>query len=847
MLCDQVREHLSAHLDKELTAELSAAVRAHLDTCAACRTLADELRATADLLGRLPVRAAPEHLAADVIREIERRGIVPAGAPVEGQPQERTLPMRRARLWPRALAVAATVLLAVGIAVLAYLGETAKGPAPTPAYEVAALPAKHAAAPDPFAADLADKGNARWDEVAEQNRRMSGNGTEPDLGANFKTKEDYNGLAGLGQLAAGKDTAGGDTYPYYNQPADRGVARGYGAARKEGLDAAPSVNLSGGGVIVRDGDTRRRLGGDGPVTRGTVVTQATGGATDVTFSGGAAGYKIAPDAAKAGQVTAGHTLSLGATINGVRVEQQAEVPPPAQQTWAITHGAPAARESDAAILMAKARPAEPTTEAPPPAAAAPLAAPAKAPAVGGKSVVEKPAVVFAPAESPAVAAKPAAPARPESKPDLRPPTATTAPAVRPLEEAGKVAPAATAAPAVRLTEEAAKVAPAGPTVLARMMVEVADGRVAAVQLARVATRDNLQAADNQLIIRADSHDEADRRLVQLFEATGWRPLAAAGERERSVSRAGVSQDEGAEPQKPPAAVSAGAVSVTSPEKGQPPAGPGAPGGVYWQVSHNGEQVWLVLADRDSLSRFGSRLAQIQGMDVDADSSTEFRAIARLQQELKESLGRQAVAADTEGLNAAVRKGEAGRGSQPASKLSSKAATDKAGGDTTFDDPARRTKDAKQEAGDSNRLRGPAPALPAAPGVPAPADKAVERFGQPSGGGTGGAAAATAAQRPPAPQPGGGAYNGTLEEGRVADALGAPGAPQAAAKMKAAGNKTDAAETMDFFDTVAARNAPSPPANAVLLVIRVQPSGAQRAAKEAPAAAPAAEPGGKTSP
>ncbi|MBE3097966.1 MAG: zf-HC2 domain-containing protein [Planctomycetes bacterium] len=851
MLCDQVREHLSAYLDKELTAELSAAVRAHLDTCAACRTLADELRATADLLGRLPVRGAPEHLAADVIREIERRGIVPAGAPVEGQPQERTLPMRRARLWPRALAVAATVLLAVGIGVLAYLSETAKMPrAPTPAYEVAALPAKHAAAPDPFATDLADKGNARWDEVAEQNRRMSGNRTEPDLGADFKAKKDHGGLTGPGQLAAGRGTAGGDGYLYYdNQLADRSMAWGYGAARKEGLDAAPSVNLSGGSVVVRDGDTRRRLGGDELATRGTVVAQAAGGAKELTLDDSALGYKIAPDAAKTGQVAAGQTLSLGTTIAGVRVEQQAEVPLPAQQTWAIAHGAPAAKESDAATLMARARPAEPAAEAPaPPPAAPPLAAPARAPLVEGKFVVEKPAVapapaalpevlarpvalpevVAKPAEPPAVAAKPAAPlSRDESKTDLRPPAVTTV-------------------PAVRFTEEAAKVAPAGPTVLAEMMDDVADGRIAADQLARVATRDNLQAADNQLIIRADSPDEADRRLVQLFMATGWRPLAPTGERERSVSRLEVLQDKGAEPQKPPAAVSAGAASLPPAEKGQPPAGPGAPGGVYWQVSHNGEQVWVVLADRDSLSRFGSRLAQVQGMDVDADSSTEFQAIARLQQELKQSLGRQAVAADTEGLNAEARKAEAGRGGQPAAGLSSKVAMGKAGEDTAHEDLAVRDKDAKQEAWGSRGRGGSAWAPSAAPAAPAPADKAAGRFGQQSGGGAGGAAAATAAQRPHAPQPSRGAYYGTLEGG-AADALRTPGAPQAAARMKAAEKSSEAAETTDFFDTLAARNAPSPPANAVLLVIRVQSSGAHRAAGEAPAAVPAAEPRGKTSP
>jgi anti-sigma factor (TIGR02949 family) len=753
MLCDQVRDHLSAYLDKELTAELSDTVRAHLDTCAACRTLAGELQATADLLGRLPVRSAPEHLAADVIGEIERRGIVPAGAPVEGQPQERTLPMRRARLWPRALAVAAAVLLTVGIGVLAYLSETSKGPAPTRAYEVAALPAKDAAAP--------------------------------------------------GQV----------------QLADRGVVLGSGDARKAGLGAAPSANIAGetvttGGVaIVRNGDALRRLGGNGPGTTGMA-----------TVNGGTLALKIAPDGAKMGEVAAGPTLPLGTDVAGAVVGQQAKVPPPAQTTWALTHGEPASKTGDDAMRMAKALPAEPATETSAPAAVAPPATPAQAQTQWGKSVVEKPAV----------AAQPAAPVRPGSRTDLRPSAATTDSAVRP-------------------SEEAIKVTPAGPTVVAKMMADVANGRIAADQLARVATRDNLQAADNQLILRADSPDEADRRLVQLFRANGWWSLAPTGERERSVSRAGVSQDERGEPGKPPAAGSAGAGPLPPPEKGQPTAGPGAPGGVYWQASRNGAQVWLVLADRDSLSRFGSRLAQVEGIDVDGDSSPEFRAIARLQQQWKESLGRHAVAADTEGLNTEARSGEAARGSQPASKLSSKAATDKAGGDTTYDGPARRVKDAKQEAAGAFAWRGSAPAPAATPGVPAPAEEDNGQSGRQSGsgGGTAGAAPATAAQRPPAAQPGGGAYNGTLEEGRVADALRAPGAPQAAAKMKAAGNKTDAAETMDFFDTVAARNAQAPPANAVLLVIRVQPSGAQRAAKEAaaeaPAAAPASESGGKTTP
>jgi len=123
MLCEQARDHLSAYLDRELASELSVAVRAHLESCADCRALLADLRATAGLLGALPVHRAPADLAEDVQREIERCTILPAAeSDYDAEPQERTLARRRVRLWPRALAVAASVLLVVGIGVLALLG-----------------------------------------------------------------------------------------------------------------------------------------------------------------------------------------------------------------------------------------------------------------------------------------------------------------------------------------------------------------------------------------------------------------------------------------------------------------------------------------------------------------------------------------------------------------------------------------------------------------------------------------------------------------------------------------------------------------------------------------------------
>jgi len=121
MQCKQVREHLSAYLDRELTAELASAVRHHLASCPECRATLEELRTTADLLGRLPARPAPADLAGDVQREIERRMLAPQAAD-ETDTGERTLAVHRGRLWPRVLAVAACIVLAVGIGTVAFLG-----------------------------------------------------------------------------------------------------------------------------------------------------------------------------------------------------------------------------------------------------------------------------------------------------------------------------------------------------------------------------------------------------------------------------------------------------------------------------------------------------------------------------------------------------------------------------------------------------------------------------------------------------------------------------------------------------------------------------------------------------
>ncbi len=139
MVCEQVRNELSAYLDGELAPPEAAAVRDHVDACPACREVLEELRATIDLVGGLPCCGAPKHLAADVQREIERRMILSApAAPADEAPQERLLPIRRASPWPRVLAVAATLVLGLGIGLLSYLGTPGprvRQPAPRAARE----------------------------------------------------------------------------------------------------------------------------------------------------------------------------------------------------------------------------------------------------------------------------------------------------------------------------------------------------------------------------------------------------------------------------------------------------------------------------------------------------------------------------------------------------------------------------------------------------------------------------------------------------------------------------------------------------------------------------------------
>lgn len=105
---EQLREQLSAFLDGQLTPEETQRVSAGLEADAPLRAELESLRATRNLLKRLPRESAPPSLLAGTLEEATRRKLVtPPGVP---------LPTRKQH-WPRYAALAALVMLGVSVGV----------------------------------------------------------------------------------------------------------------------------------------------------------------------------------------------------------------------------------------------------------------------------------------------------------------------------------------------------------------------------------------------------------------------------------------------------------------------------------------------------------------------------------------------------------------------------------------------------------------------------------------------------------------------------------------------------------------------------------------------------------
>ena len=508
MLCEQVRDHLSAYLDKELTADLSAAIRAHVDACPDCRSLLADLRATSDLLRRLPVRPAPEGLAGDVVREMERRVVLESSEPAAGQPHERTLAIHRARSWPRALAVAATLLLAAGIGLFAYLGGRPGDVAPSvefargtldrdgeaPATEPGSGPAEPAGPTDLAHRGLGvDGGKHQWASesgISAADGIAAGDLLGEHLGRHVDVDGDENGAARLGSALAIAPTAG--------------------IANIE--DAAGRQSIFGNTTVVRSGAATQGLGES-------------------------------------------HKKVHGGDLGLASADLPRDGRPSADGYGYLSNGSVKHFYGGLAAVDAKAKQ---------------LASAGTGGAVGGTAVQ-------------------------------------------------------TEEPVAEQTRDTALAQPAGPAVVQQVMNFVAEGRATIDTLQAVATPANLDPAENQLIVRAASREAANTALVQLFHANRWEALPQ--EEALAYLRDGRFTAEAAGDGVHPVG-GAGGAGLARKKAEEPVAG-----GCYFLAGRNGEDTWVILTDRDQLSRFGGQLAQANEMTVGMDSSKQFRAIGQLQQQL----------------------------------------------------------------------------------------------------------------------------------------------------------------------------------------------------------------------
>jgi len=98
VICADVRRDLDPYVDRELDAELTAEIRAHLDTCVACRERVAEREALGRLVRSAPYYAAPDHLRARVSTAVKRSALT-----------------RRLVTW----AAAAVLMVSIGAGILA--------------------------------------------------------------------------------------------------------------------------------------------------------------------------------------------------------------------------------------------------------------------------------------------------------------------------------------------------------------------------------------------------------------------------------------------------------------------------------------------------------------------------------------------------------------------------------------------------------------------------------------------------------------------------------------------------------------------------------------------------------
>ncbi len=141
---------------------------------------------------------------------------------------------------------------------------------------------------------------------------------------------------------------------------------------------------------------------------------------------------------------------------------------------------------------------------------------------------------------------------------------------------------------------------------------VAAGDADVEVLEEVATLDTLSKVGNTLVIESPEPESANGRLVNLFGQNRWVPVNqdVAERTERFLTKAD-------------------ALKKATRAAGRP-----AASGLYHYTSADGEHVWLVVTDRNTLSQFATQLAQADGLEVSQASNDALRAVQTLQTKLR---------------------------------------------------------------------------------------------------------------------------------------------------------------------------------------------------------------------
>lgn len=137
MNCEQMNELLSAWLDGELSETERRQMQAHLEQCAQCRALFEQLQALHTSFSDLEEIPAPEGFAQRVMEQVEKE-TNPKVVPLFRRPQMRSF-----------AALAACAVLFVGFGRVALNGKAEEGAAP----EAANFAADYAAAPESAAVE----------------------------------------------------------------------------------------------------------------------------------------------------------------------------------------------------------------------------------------------------------------------------------------------------------------------------------------------------------------------------------------------------------------------------------------------------------------------------------------------------------------------------------------------------------------------------------------------------------------------------------------------------------------------------------------------------------------------